>query len=268
MLAEPDRRRAAAEGIWPAAWSESGHPGLAARLAADTRQPLPADVAKGRLPPRPASGTGTLARPDYVRLMLDTGYYTWYGGADGTPAHLNFPNREVATSWVRDIFGVWNVADREANGGLVQTLRTCLAQGDMEGFAQHLEDFAFGLAHENLQNEACFRILLQSLFLQMGSPTQSEKSTLGGRADHEIKVDGRMYIIEVKFNRSADEALRQVRDHQYGREHLATEPDTLAVGFNVHRDRTRKELVLTTKTARLACLLAERSAESDGASSQ
>ena len=127
VLAEPDRCRAAAEGTWPSAWSESGHPGLVARLAADTRQPLPADVAKGRLPPQPASGTGTLARPDYVRLMLDTGYYTWYGGADGAPAHLNFPNREVAASWVHDIFGVWNVADREANGGLVQTLRTCLA---------------------------------------------------------------------------------------------------------------------------------------------
>ena len=135
----------------------------------------------------------------------------------------------------------------------------------MEGFAQHLEDFAFGLAHENLQNEACFRILLQSLFLQMGSPTQSEKSTLGGHADHEIKVDGRMYVIEVKFNRSADEALRQIRDHQYGREHLAAEPDTLAVGLNVRLDRTRKELPLMSKTARLADLLAERTAESDGA---
>ena len=150
-------------------------------------QPPAGGCGQGGLPPLPAAGTGTLARPDYVRLMLDTGYYTWYGGSDGTPAHLNFPNREVAESWVRDIFGVWHDADRKADGGLVRTLRTCLAQGDAEGFAQHLEDFAFGLAYENLQNEACFRILLQALFLQMGSPTQSEKSNWGGRADHEFK---------------------------------------------------------------------------------
>ncbi len=37
VLAEPDRRRVAADGTWPSAWGESGHSGLIARLAADPR---------------------------------------------------------------------------------------------------------------------------------------------------------------------------------------------------------------------------------------
>ncbi len=47
--AEPDRRRAAADGQMPSAWSKSGHPGLIARLAADPRQVLTEAV--GRMPP-------------------------------------------------------------------------------------------------------------------------------------------------------------------------------------------------------------------------
>ena len=50
-LKEADLRSLAAEGHWPSAWSESGHPGLAARLAADTRQPLPGTRVGGRIAP-------------------------------------------------------------------------------------------------------------------------------------------------------------------------------------------------------------------------
>ena len=170
-LKEADLRSLAVAGHWPSAWSESGHPGLAARLAADTRQSLPGTVWEGGLPPLPEPGLGNLARPDYSRLMLDTGYYTWHGGTDDRPAHLNFPNREVAESWVFDILNVRAFAP-ERDGRLVRDLRACLARGDVPGFARRLETFAFGLARENLQSKAGFRTLLQSLFLQMAEPSR------------------------------------------------------------------------------------------------
>ena len=78
VLAEPDLRRRAAAGVWPSAWSRSGHPGLIARLAADTRQALPAGGAEDVSD----AGLESLTRPDYVTLMLETGYYTWHGGRD------------------------------------------------------------------------------------------------------------------------------------------------------------------------------------------
>ena len=229
VLAEPDRRRAA-EGAWPSAWSESGHPGLAARLAADTRQPLPTDAAKGGLPPLPTPGTGDLAR-----LMLDTGYYTWHGGRGDTPAYLNFPNREVAESWTYDILGLWEHAP-ERDGRLIADLKACLVADDLTAFGQRLEDFTFGLAHQNLQSEAACRTLLQALFVQMEFPAQSEKSNWGGRSDHEVHVGDRGYVFEVKYNQSADAALRQIRDRGYGREHLHADRPVTAVGLAFRRD--------------------------------
>ena len=255
-LKEADLRSLAVAGHWPSAWSESGHPRLAARLAADMRQSLPGTMWEGGLPPLPAPGLGNLARPDYSRLMLDTGYYTWHGGTNDLPAHLNFPNREVAESWVFDILNVKEFAP-ERDGRLVRDLRACLERGDVPGFARRLETFAFGLARENLQSEASFRTLLQSLFLQMAEPTQSEKSTQGGRADHEIRIGGRVYVFEVKYNRPVAQARNQIRDRQYGREHLDAGLTVTAVALAYRHDLSDGPR-LECRFDELAALLAER----------
>ena len=231
VLAEPDRRRAAADGVWPSAWSESGHPGLIARLAADTRQALP----EGGAEDASDAGLGSLTRPDYATLMLETGYYTWHGGRDAGKAHLDFPNREVAESWTRDILGLAAHAPA-LDETLIPDLRACLATGDVDSFGRRLEHFVFGITHENLQQEAGYRALLQALFLLMAVPTQSEQSNWGGRADHEVQIGNRVYVFEVKYNRSQDAALRQIRDWQYRRQHLGTGRTVTAVGLAFRRD--------------------------------
>ncbi len=231
-FANEARRALAAQGRWPSAWSESGHPGLIARLAADARQALP--EADGRRP-QPSPGLADLNRPDPILLMLETGYYTWYPGANGEPAHLDFPNREVAESWTYDILDLGELAP-ERDGRVLAELRTHLERGDVPGFAARLETFVFGFAHENLQGEAGFRVLLQALFRLMELPAQAEHSNWGGRADHLVHVGNRVYVFEVKYNQSEGAALRQIRDRQYGREHLGTDRTVTAVGLAFRRD--------------------------------
>ena len=256
VLAAKGMRRQAAAGIWPSAWSESGHPGLIARLAADTRQALPKGGAEDASDP----GLQSLTRPDYATLMLETGYYTWHGGRDDLKAHLDFPNLEVAESWTRDILGLAAHAPA-LNETLIPDLRACLATGDGDGFGRRLEDFVFGIAHENLQQEAGYRALLQALFLLMAVPAQSEPSNWGGRADHEVHIGHRVYVFEVKYNRSEGEALRQIRDRQYGRQHLGTGRTVTAVGLAFRRD-LQTGPCLQVAQANLARLLTTR-AEDD-----
>ena len=264
VLRDAIQRRAAADGAWPSAWSRSGHPGLIMRLANDPCQPRPMSVWFGtRLPP-PINGLGDPARPDPVRLMLDTGYYTWYGSRDGADLHIGFPNREVAESWLRDIFEAWAVPDPEAGDNtdinLVDSLRSCLARGNTAGFAERLETFVFGQTHENLQSEAACNVLMQALFRQLADATQSEKSTWDGRSDHEVRVGKRLYVFEVKYNRPVDAALRQIRNRGYGREHLAADGPVTAVGLAFRRD-LKTGPGLQVAQADLAKLLADRAAE-------
>ena len=67
---------------------------------------------------------------------------------------------------------------------------------------------------------------LTALLLQMGL------STLGGCADHEIRFGNRMYVFEVKYNTSIVTARRQIRDRQYGREHLGRGQEVVAMSLH------------------------------------
>ena len=191
--------------------------------------------------------------------MLDTGYYTWHGGKEGKTLHLNFPNREVAAAWTGDILGIWQHPLHKDNS-LIQDLHHCLKRGDVKGFCHRLEAFTSKFAGENLRSESSFRTLLQALFLQMGEPTQSEKSTQGGRVDHEIRIGNRVYVIEAKYNRPVSEALRQIRERPYGREHLDTDRDATAVALSYRRDLKAGPL-LQCEACKLADLLAGRAQE-------
>ena len=231
VLAEPALCREAAAGLWPSAWSRSGHPGLIARLAADTRRPLPAG---GNREEETDDGLLSLKRPRYSILMQETGYYTWHGGRHRA-AYRDFPNEEVAESWTRDILGLEDNAPT-LDQTLIPELKARLADGDVDGFGQRLERFVFHMAHQNLQREESCRALLQALFLLMAVPTQSEKSNWGGRSDHEVRVGDRVYVFEVKYNETAGAALRQIRDRGYGREHLDADRPVTAVGLAFRRD--------------------------------
>ena len=109
-----------------------------------------------------------------------------------------------------DIPGLGEFAP-ERDGCVLAELQTHLERDDVPGFAARLETFVFGFAHENLQGEASFRVLMQALFQLMELPAQAEPSNRGGRVDHVVHVGDRVYIFEVKFNRPVHEALRQIQ---------------------------------------------------------
>lgn len=238
-----DHRSLAAEGQWPSPWSETGHPGLLMRLAADTEYALPPGGGQGDPGLRPTiSSDHDLNRPNHVNLMLETGYYTWRGGENGQSAVHVFPNEEVAQSWIYDILGVWRYAP-ERDGSVVDELRAALEQGDVPRFRDVLERFCFGFAHENLSSEASCRILLQALFRLMQGFTQSEKSNWGGRSDHEIQLGDAVYVFEVKFNQSVNAAWKQLVDRGYGREHAAKVSTVVGVALAFRREKGKRPII-------------------------
>ena len=261
-LSDVETREHALQGKWPSAWSETAHPALAVRLAADTRQTLPVGVREGAPTPLPSGHLDNLQRPDFVRLMQDTGYYTWHGGADGTEPYLDFPNREVATSWLRNIMDLWAEYDRPNAAVLLDDVRQHLYAGDVDAFARTLESFYRSLAYQNLDSEACFRAVLQTLCFQVTDNVQAEKSTWGGRSDLEVGVGNHIHVMEVKRGGSAAEALLQIRDRPYGSEHLPGNRQALAVGLAFRKDK-QHGVRLECRHRDLRDLLRERAVDAD-----
>ena len=76
---------------------------------------------------------------------------------------------------------------------------------------------------ENANSEGHYQQLLYVMFSLFGLYVDLEVRTATGRVDMVLKMPDKVYILELKFNKSAEEALRQidvknypVRFQQYG----------------------------------------------------
>ena len=261
VLHYPNSRERGLRGLWPSAWSDTGLPRLALLLADPQRTP------EGGPP-----GLSSLEIPDLATLMLETGCHThrFTKGSDKPVCH--FPNREVARGWAKGMLVQRSEAVKKYEPGfgpVLHELKRALLNGNIRHFANTLDSFTFGLAYDNLHGETCCRTLLQSLFMLMDVPHRSERHTRGGRADHEVEIGDHIYVIEVKFDKEpvkglADKALAQIRDHGYGRDHLARrDRNVTALALAWHRD-PQGFAVLSYRSRPLAALLAAR----DGAEAE
>ena len=131
---------------------------------------------------------------------------------------------------------LWDERDRPRAADLLDDVHDRLHAGDVDGFVHRLETFYSGLAYHNLDSEACYRAVLQTLCRLVTDDVQAERATWGGRSDLEVAVGGHIYVMEVKRGGSAASALRQIRDRPYGREHLPDNRRALAVGLAFRKD--------------------------------
>ena len=69
--------------------------------------------------------------------------------------------------------------------------------------------------------ERDFQNVVYVLFLLMGQPTYSEVQNSLGRADCIVETDEYVYLFEFKVDSSADEALSQIRRHEYAARYAA-----------------------------------------------
>ena len=83
--------------------------------------------------------------------------------------------------------------------------------------------------------ERDFQNVIYIFFLLMGQPTYSEVQNNLGRADCIVETDKYVYLFEFKVESSADEALTQIRRHEYATRYAADRREVICVGVNFGR---------------------------------
>ncbi|ODN30445.1 ATP-binding protein [Fervidobacterium thailandense] len=79
--------------------------------------------------------------------------------------------------------------------------------------------------------EAFYQSIMVSLFESTGVSVVSEEESAGGRADVVVKLNGLVYIIELKVDKSAKEALQQIKERGYYEPYKGKE--VYLIGINV-----------------------------------
>ena len=202
-------------GSW---WFETGTPTFLARRIHDS----------GLDPRRLTDGTiyATESRlsdyrgddPDPVPLMFQAGYLTICSAEEPTGEYaLAVPNPEVEQGLLSFLLPAWAPGYSEARGTDVLSLRRCVDRGDTDGMRDILAALFAGIPHTRSDDpfENCFQAVLWLTFTLLGFYVSCEVHQAHGRVDVVVEAASHVFVMELKRDGTAAEALSQIGERGY-----------------------------------------------------
>ena len=146
-------------------------------------------------------------------LLYFAGYMTIHDGNE-LGLMLRFPNREISSSFSKSLASAYT---ENGIGGTVFEADKAACRGDIDGFISILRDYysRFPYLLFDKRNERFFHLLFHAFMVSLGMDAYAEDAGNIGRADEVLIADRYIYIFELKIDRSAAEALEQIKDRHY-----------------------------------------------------
>lgn len=152
-------------------------------------------------------------------LLYQSGYLTLTDYDERFQEYtLDFPNEEVRTGFFRYLINNYiYAAERSVKSPFyIGEFIKDIERGNADQFMQRLNAF---LADGDYQIagdvELYFQNVMLIVFKMLGIYVQTERHTSNGRVDVVMQTSDYIYIIELKLDGSADEALQQIEEKQY-----------------------------------------------------
>ena len=174
---------------------------------------------------------------DAVSLLFQTGYLTLKSidPMNGNVV-LDYPNKEVRDSMYK--FMIDGIAtDREGGVNASNSLETLLkafTEADLDTVKATIDALLSGLPSEayDKKSEGLYHGLLHFIFKLLGIYIKSEVHSSKGRADSIVETATHVFIFEFKFNRTAEEAMQQIKDKKYADAYSNSGKEIKGIGVN------------------------------------
>lgn len=151
-------------------------------------------------------------------LLFQTGYLTLKESfEDGWAYRLGVPNKEVREGIFGGLLPLISGKRREDTTADILALRRYAREIDVDGMMIHIRSFLAGISNRISRKmpEIYYENNLFILFSLIGIKTTEEKDTADGRMDLVLELADIIYIIELKLDRPAKEAMQQIIDKRY-----------------------------------------------------
>ena len=151
-----------------------------------------------------------------IPLFFQSGYLTIKDyNSQFEMYRLGFPNREVEQGFTQ-FMAVYYHGNNKNSVFAINKFVLAVDRGDVETFMNLLQAFYADSDYQLTGKlEVYFQNSLMVLFRLMGFYVQVERHTSKGRMDVTIQTKDYIYILELKVDKSAAEALQQIDDKQY-----------------------------------------------------
>lgn len=199
-------------------WSESGTPTVFLKLLMKMDYDL--DRLQGAVVTQSELSDLDAFTTDPLPLFFQTGYLTLksYSEEDGIFT-LGYPNREVETGILRGILKVYNPKDDSLSKTLLE-MKRMLNEGRPKGFVACLKTYFASippdLKRRVARYENYYHTVIYCLLTLLGLETRAEYGMAAGYIDLTIHTADYIYVIELKVNGSAADAMAQIERKDYG----------------------------------------------------
>ncbi len=179
---------------------------------------------------------------DPIPVLFQSGYLTL---KDYDPFEqkytLGFPNGEVREGFADSLYQYYMtdyVGSQDTLGNAFQDLRR--KDITFEEFVETIRRWYAGIPYsitDKNQNEQLYQSLIYAALMGFGADVSAEEQTSDGRMDIALKVPDAIYILELKFGKSAEEATDQIIAKNYAVRFATDTRPVWAVGMNISEDR-------------------------------
>ena len=171
---------------------------------------------------------------DPIPVIYQSGYLTIKGyDREFGIYRLGFPNREVEEGFMKFLLPYYADTNKVEAPFEIQKFVQEVRAGDYDSFFRRLQSFFADTPYEMIRDrELHYQNVLFIVFKLMGFYTQVEYHTAEGRVDLVLKTDKFIYVMEFKFDGSAEEALKQIEEKGYAAPFANDSRQLIKVGVN------------------------------------
>ena len=146
---------------------------------------------------------------------------------------LGYPNEEVRTGMVRSLAANYLTPAEGTNSSFVIKFVKAVIADDMEQALTLMRAYLAGVSYRlSNKTERDVQTIFYLVFSLIGSFIKVEEESAHGRADVVITLPSMVYVMELKFDGSADAALRQIDEKGYLIPYTADGKRLVKVGVN------------------------------------
>ena len=170
-----------------------------------------------------------------IAVLYQSGYLTIKGYDCRFKVYtLDYPNDEVKEGFVNFLVPYYTYSKSVNHATIIGQFVKSMESGDAEHFMELLQSFMAGIPYELLPNlEVHFQNVIYIIIKLMGLYVQAEYRTSCGRIDLLIATEKYIYVIELKLDGSAEEALAQINEKDYALPFTADGRKIIKIGANI-----------------------------------
>ena len=147
---------------------------------------------------------------------------------------LDYPNEEVKEGFIKFLMPYYTYSKTSTHSTVISKFVMSLRKGDAERFMQLMQSLMADIPYELVRElENHYQNVMYIITKLMGLYIQAEYRISRGRIDLLIGTDKYVYIIKLKLDGSAEEALAQINAKDYALPFTIGEREMVKIGANI-----------------------------------